>query len=81
MEKITKLFTVDTVDKLSLLAGSFDENINTIMKHTDTEIYIEGTSFNVSGQKQNVERAIAVLDNLSATANMGIAIDKARLIV
>ncbi|MBQ4586499.1 MAG: PhoH family protein [Clostridia bacterium] len=50
------------------------------MKHTDTEIYIEGTSFNVSGQKQNVERAIAVLDNLSATANMGIAIDKARLI-
>lgn len=80
MEKITKLFTVDTVDKLSLLAGSFDENINTIMKHTDTEIYIEGTSFNVSGQKQNVERAIAVLDNLSATANMGIAIDKARLI-
>ena len=77
MEKITKLFTVD---KLSLLAGSFDENINTIMKHTDTEIYIEGTSFNVSGQKQNVERAIAVLDNLSATANMGIAIDKARLI-
>ena len=80
MEKITKLFTVDTVDKLSLLAGSFDENINTIMKHTDTEIFIEGTSFNVSGQKQNVERAIAVLDNLSATANMGIAIDKARLI-
>ena len=80
MEKITKLFTVDTVDKLSLLAGSFDENINTIMKHTDTEIYIEGTSFNVSGQKQNVERAIAVLENLSATANMGIAIDKARLI-
>ena len=80
MEKITKLFTVDTVDKLSLLAGSFDENINTIMKHTDTEIYIEGTSFNISGQKQNVERAIAVLDNLSATANMGIAIDKARLI-
>ncbi len=80
MEKITKLFTVDTVDKLSLLAGSFDENVNTIMKHTNTEIYIEGTSFNVTGEKQNVERAIAVLDNLSSTADLGIPIDKAKLI-
>lgn len=64
----------DNMEILINLFGSFDENIRLIEKTLDVAVINRGTEIKVSGEVENVNKAVRVLENLSAMAQKGTAI-------
>lgn len=66
--------------ELSEIVGSFDENINVIMKETDTLITVEEGSLIISGEQEGVTVAERVINRLKEVADSGEEIDKSKLV-
>lgn len=66
--------------QLSELVGSFDENINVIMKETDTLITVEGDKIVITGEKTCIAVAENVINKLIEIIASGESIDKSKLI-
>ena len=68
------------MDGLQRLLGTFDENLNVIMRELAVIIHVEGLTLNISGAAQNADKAASVLENLIALAENGEVLDKSRVI-
>lgn len=78
--EISKTVDAQSVDKLSKVLGTFDENLNTIMRELSVLARVEGLNIIVSGETENVNVAETVLQNLLELSKNGEKIDKGRVI-
>lgn len=69
-----------TLDTLSKLLGSFDENLNIIARETGVTAYVEGTKIRLSGDENQVLLAETVINKLASIIRSGEPIDKTRII-
>lgn len=80
MEKTRKEIPLNSAATLSELVGSFDENINVIMRETGTVITVEGDKMVVTGEPEGVKIAESVLNKLNDLISSGEHVDKSGLI-
>ena len=69
-----------TLDTLSKLLGTFDENLNIIARETGVTVYVEGTKIRLSGDENQVLLAVTVINKLASIIRSGEPIDKTRII-
>lgn len=67
------------MEQVLALFGNLDENAETIMSRTGTRISTEGPQILVSGEEENVELAVTVLNKLVAMLRRKERIDKSRI--
>ena len=74
-----RIVNADRVDDLIAVFGSFDENIKRIEEALDVHIINRGTDMKVSGDEENVDKAVRTLEGLLALAAKGENIDEQRV--
>ena len=74
-----RIVNADRVDELIAVFGSFDENIKRIEEALDVKIINRGTDMKVSGDEENVDKAVRTLEGLLALAAKGEIIDEQRV--
>ena len=74
-----RIVNADRVDDLIAVFGSFDENIKRIEEALDVHIINRGTDLTVSGDEENVDKAVRTLEGLLALAAKGENIDEQRV--
>ena len=80
MEKqIERILSVERVEDLIAVFGSFDENTRRIEEALDVKIVNRGTDLKVSGGEENVDKAIRTLEGLLALSAKGETIDEQRV--
>ena len=74
--------TVDagTLEKLTLVIGVFDENLNTVARELGLIWRIEGTAIVLEGEAEAAHIGSEVIRSLLATVEAGESIDKTRLL-
>ena len=70
---------VDGVDQLMALFGVRDENVETIRRELNVEIFAHGNEITLSGDEEKVRQARAVLERLVGIVVRGETIDKTRI--
>ncbi|MGN0819792.1 MAG: PhoH family protein [Christensenellaceae bacterium] len=80
MEKFTEKLKVGSVIELQSLLGSFDENLNILMRETGTTIYVENDLITFVGEENEVMLAKNVVTELLEVIKTGESIDKSRII-
>ena len=70
---------VDGVDQLMALFGVRDENVETIRRELNVEIFAHGNEITLSGDEEKVRQARAVLERLVGIVARGESIDKTRI--
>ena len=70
---------VDGVDQLMALFGVRDENVETIRRELNVEIFAHGNEITLSGEEEKVRQARAVLERLVGIVARGESIDKPRI--
>lgn len=70
---------VDGVDQLMALFGVRDENVETIRRELNVEIFAHGNEITLSGEEEKVRQARAVLERLLGIVARGESIDKTRI--
>lgn len=78
--EITKRVSLGSVDRLSRVLGTFDENLNTLMHELGVTVRIEGLDAVISGPDEAAHQAAEVIKNLAALSENGEKIDKGRVI-
>ena len=73
------VMVVDGVDQLMALFGVRDENVETIRRELNVEIFAHGNEITLSGDEEKVHQARAVLERLVGIVARGEAIDKTRI--
>ena len=79
MKQIERIVNADRVDDLIAVFGSFDENIKRIEDDLSVRIINRGTDLKVSGDEENVDKAVRTLEGLLALAAKGETIDEQRV--
>ena len=74
-----RIVNADRVDDLIAVFGSFDENIKRIEEALNVQIVNRGTDMKVSGDEENVDKAVRTLEGLLALAAKGETIDEQRV--
>ena len=74
--------TIDTksVDKLSRILGTFDENLDFLTGELGIVSYVEGVKIRLEGELESVALGEKVLNALVKTAENGEEIDKGRIV-
>ena len=73
------IMVVDGVDQLMALFGVRDENVETIRRELNVEIFAHGNEITLSGEEEKVRQARAVLERLLGIVARGESIDKTRI--
>lgn len=80
MSKIVeRIVNADRVEDMISVFGSFDENIHRIEDALSVSIINRGTELKVSGDEENVDKAVRTLDGLFTLASKGETIDEQRV--
>ncbi len=79
MSDCVKKVEAGSMDKLQKLLGTFDENLNIIMRGLGVIIRVDGLTFIIEGSEERAAQAAAVLESLSVLVNGGDALDKGRV--
>lgn len=80
MSKIVeRIVNEDRVEDMISVFGSFDENIHRIEDALSVSIINRGTELKVSGDEENVDKAVRTLDGLFTLASKGETIDEQRV--
>ena len=74
-----RIVNADRVDDLIAVFGSFDENIKRIEEALEVQIINRGTDMKVSGDEENVDKAVRTLEGLLALAAKGELIDEQKV--
>ncbi|MDE7264936.1 MAG: hypothetical protein K2N52_01510, partial [Clostridia bacterium] len=77
--KTVKKVSAVSVDKLQKVVGTFDENLNDIMRGLGVIIRVDGLDFIVEGEDKNAAKAASVLESLLTLTENGEAVDKNRV--
>ena len=78
-KQIERMLSVERVEDLIAVFGSFDENTKRIEEALDVKIINRGTDLKVAGDEENVDKAIRTLEGLLALSAKGEAIDEQRV--
>ena len=78
-KQIERIVNADRVDDLIAVFGSFDENIKRIEEALNVQIVNRGTDMKVSGDEENVDKAVRTLEGLLALSAKGETIDEQRV--
>ena len=78
-KQIERILSVDRVEDLIAVFGSFDENIKRIEEALDVHIINRGADLKVSGDEENVDKAVRTLEGLLALSAKGETIDEQRV--
>ncbi len=76
---IIKKVEADGVDKLQKILGTFDENLNEIMREFNVTLRVEGLTVVIEGAEKQVECAASVVESLLSLADSGETVDKGRV--
>ncbi len=76
---IERIVNADRVDDLIAVFGSFDENITRIEDALNVHIVNRGTDLKVSGDEENVDKAVRTLEGLLSLSAKGETIDEQRV--
>ena len=80
MSKITeRMVNAERVEDIITVFGSFDENIRRIEDALSVVIVNRGTDLKVSGDEENVDKAVRTLEGLLSLASRGETIDEQRV--
>ena len=79
VKQIERILSVERVEDLIAVFGSFDENTKRIEEALDVKIVNRGTDLKVSGDEENVHKAIRTLEGLLALSAKGETIDEQRV--
>lgn len=69
-----------SVDKLAKVLGTFDENLNIIMREISVNLRVDGLDVIITGDGDRVRLAAEVVTNLFALTDTGERIDKGRVV-
>ena len=78
-KQIERMLSVERVEDLIAVFGSFDENTKRIEEALDVKIINRGTDLKVAGDEENVDKAILTLEGLLALSAKGETIDEQRV--
>ena len=80
-KKLITTATIDTksVDKLSRILGTFDENLDYLTRELDLLSYVEGVKIRLEGEEENVQIGATVLQALVRSVESGDVIDTGRI--
>ena len=78
-KQMERIVNADRVDDLIAVFGSFDENIKRIEEALNVHIINRGTDMKVSGDEEDVDKAVRTLEGLLALAAKGENIDEQRV--
>ena len=78
-KQIERMLSVERVEDLIAVFGSFDENTKRIEEALDVMIINRGTDLKVTGDEENVDKAIRTLEGLLALSAKGETIDEQRV--
>lgn len=76
---VERILSVERVEDLIAVFGSFDENMKRIEEALEVKIVNRGTDLKVSGEEENVDKAIRALEGLLALSAKGEIIDEQRV--
>ena len=68
-----------SVDKLQKILGTFDENLNIIMRDFGVTVRVDGLTFVIGGEEKSVVKAASVIEGLLALADAGETVDRGRV--
>ena len=77
--QIERVINADRVEDLIAVFGSFDENIKRIEDALDVTIINRGVELKVSGDEEQVDKAVRTLEGLLSLASKGETIDEQRV--
>ncbi|MBQ7801807.1 MAG: PhoH family protein [Oscillospiraceae bacterium] len=78
-KQVERIVSVDRVEDLIAVFGSFDENIKRIEDALEVRIINRGTDLKVSGDEENADKAVRTLEGLLALSAKGETIDEQRV--
>ncbi len=79
MNNTVKKVEADSLDKLQKILGSFDENLNVIMRALSVIVRVEELTFVIEGEEERVSTAVSVIESLLALAEIGETVDRGRV--
>lgn len=77
--KTIKKVGAGSVDKLQRILGSFDENLNEIMRGLGVLIRVDGLDFVIEGTEEKTAQAASVIESLLTLSEKGETVDKGRV--
>ena len=80
MNKCVKKVQAGSADKLQRILGSFDENLNIIMRELGVLIRVDGVTFVIEGAEDKDLSASSVIESLLTLADNGETVDKGRVV-
>ena len=74
--------TIDTksVDKLSRILGTFDENLTLLSRELNLVTYVDGVKIQLEGEEKDVACGEEVLAELLKFAGSGDSVDRSRIV-
>ena len=78
-KQMERMVNADRVEDLIAVFGSFDENIRRIEEALEVSIVNRGTDLKVSGDEENVDKAVRTLEGLLSLSSKGEIIDEQRV--
>ena len=78
-QTVQKTIDTQSLDKLSRILGSFDENLNFLSKELGVIAYVEGVKIRLEGEEEPVALGAEVLNALVQMTEQEEVIDKGRL--
>ena len=78
-KQIERMLSVERVEDLIAVFGSFDENTKRIEEALDVKVINRGTDLKGTGDEENVDKAIRTLEGLLALSAKGETIDEQRV--
>ncbi|MBD5632477.1 MAG: phosphate starvation-inducible protein PhoH [Clostridia bacterium] len=79
MDKSIRKINAQSSDKLQKVLGTFDENLNVIMRELGVNMRVDGLNVIVDGAEDKVLQAASVVENLLVLADDKEAIDRGRV--
>ena len=78
-KQVERIVNAERVEDLIAVFGSFDENIKRIEDALSVHIINRGTDLKISGEEENVDKAVRTLEGLLALSAKGETIDEQRV--
>lgn len=73
---IEKTINVDRLDQIISVFGSFDENITLLERELNVKVVNRGTELKVTGEAEEVSRAVRVIESLLSVSSRGEPINE-----
>ena len=78
--QIEKEIRIGDIEKLSLILGTFDENLNVLSNELKVDFLVKGTDLVIKGEETPVKTAGQVVDKMLSLIKEGETLDMSRLI-